>query len=256
MSKKAMSDVYESIIDPEARAALQTAVAEVRSLEGRVGADTIKLGQLIIEIKRVVTQNNALRCWSRFVRAELGMSTNTSSRLMKVARAFGGLDPSVAACFQRTALFELAGDYVTAEIRAEAVALASAGQFVNFPIVSDLLRKHAVVRTNKKLTPVEGIGMRALHVVRSALKRAFDRCEPSGRRQLAAELQKLVNELLCEAGSADDQAGREVRRLRTRTAAVASADVDASPFAGQPGPRVNVETWDEAAFAAGVPCGV
>lgn len=239
---------YQSIADAAARARLQAAVEELRRLDGRMGADTLAMGKWLIEIQAIVTAAQASG-WTAFARRELGMSPNTCTRLMKAYRVFGQLD--CAERFQRTALYELAADYVPQKLRDEAIKLARGGARVAMPTVAELLATHQLVRAPKRLAAVPGLGLQTHHVVRSALKRAFAKCQVADRLALAQALKKLVDELLaeCIAPSPARQAAEAKANGRSRPAAFSTADV-AAAARRRPQPLSDEES--AALLAAGV----
>lgn len=212
---------YGQIPHAEARARLRAAVQEIRQLQGS-GVETLAIGQRLVEIQAIVLAGQPRGSWGRFCRGELAMSPNTATRFMRVWRVFGDLPPAIAANLQRTALTELAGEYVSAELRSAAINLAAAGQYVSLALVAELLDKHGLTRPAKRVSAVAGISNRGLHKFRSAVKQAFEQCPAADRGKLLRELQALVAELASQAAPLDDAAAR-ARRLRTRRLPVCPA---------------------------------
>lgn len=229
MPKSASFD-YGSIPTAEARARLKAALAELLRLQG-TGADTLKLGERLIEVQAIVLAGKQRGGWSKFRRGELRMSPNTATRFMRSWRIFGQLDAAIAANIQRTALTEMAGEYVPDELRREAIELARGGQFVSMAMVAELLDAHGLARPARRIDAIAGVGNRYLHKIRSGLKMAFEQCPDADRGKLVRELQSLVAELAAAAGSLDEEQ-MLARRLRTRripacpslTTAVASVE--------------------------------
>lgn len=228
---------YALIPDADARSRLKTAVSEIRRLQG-TGIDTLQIGRRLVDVQGIVLAGQARGHWSKFCRHELAISPNTATRLMKCFRVFGGVfgdvDATTAANLQRTALIELAGDYIPAELRRQVLELARGGTFVSMALVTELLDAHGLTRPTKRVAPIAGVSNRGLHKIRSAVRMALEQCPAADRGRLVRELQSLIAELASQAPELDTDQARQ-RRLRTRRLPALPAADESLLAAGVPG---------------------
>ena len=197
-SSRVLGFNYGSLSEDD-RTQAKSAADEIRSLDNDMKRNAIEIGRRLTAVKEIMHNIDQYHAW---VDHELRWKRSRAAKFIRVANHFGDFPQVDNFCF--SAMLSLCSGGKPQEARAEALALAAAGEWIGCAKASQLIAKHL---SSKRAETTVSKESRKLRVY---LKSMANRWPISRRQEFLRLLSTVASERAMEAPPRPSPADRSL----------------------------------------------